>query len=514
MDTRLEKVLGKRIPEDSSPTRLTASRTPRWFVALGLLALAVYVCFLATNSAAVAAGPDSSGYLNSAKLLAAGKLRTELRVPPEIRRDAEFKAAHFSPLGFKLFPHHPDLVPSYPTGLPLHFAASGLVLGWKVGPFVVQLAAAAAAVWLCYLVGRKLGLSPVTAVAPASLLALFPVFIFTSIQTLSDTLATTWTLAALVFGLLAHERRAWAAACGAAFAMAVLVRPTNLLLAPALLVLIGADWRRLTLFVIGGLPGALWLGWYNHQLYGGVLQSGYGNALEAFALHYGVPTALHFAKWLALLLPPVVLALPLAAVAQRETSGRALVSLGLVFAAITGVYLFYDVSHDVWWCLRFILPAIAALLLAAGLGVESLARGPGARWPRGFRPLATSLLVLWAAGISWHWTRQLHVLYVPMYERAYGEMAELVRERVPANGVVVCSVMTGAIYYHTALPTLVYDSITPGEFAHYVALARGAGRPIYAAIFNIEEEEVLRTRCPGDWKQLAKVDNIGLWELQ
>ena len=116
-------------------------------------------------------------------------------------------------------------------------------------------------------------------------------------------------------------------------------------------------------------------------------------------------------------------------------------------------------------------------------------------------------------GASWYWTKKLHVLYVPIYERAYGEMAKVVRERVPANGVVVCSVMTGTLYYYTSLPTLVYDSIKPEEFAHYVALARQAGRPIYAAIFNIEEEEVLRTRCPGEWKRWATVDNIGLWEL-
>jgi hypothetical protein len=487
---------------------------PRWFLCVGLIALAGYICFLAVNSAAVAAGPDSSGYLNSAKLMAAGEFRTELRVPPEIQSQPEFKTAHFSPLGFKLFPHHPDLVPSYPTGLPLHFAAAGMILGWETGPFLVQLLAAAAAVGLCYMTGRELGLHYILAAAGAAILACFPVFIFTSIQTLSDTLATTWTLAALFCGLRAGTSRGWAAGCGAAFAMAVLVRPTNLLLAPGLMVLIGFDVKRLGFFLAGGLPGALWLGLYNHHLYGGALQSGYGNALEAFALHYGLPTAAHFGKWLALLLPAVLLLLPFVALSRRETRTRGLLALALVFTIITGVYLFYDVSHDVWWCLRFILPAVAALIPAGLLGLEALARGPGARWPRAFRVVAASVLVLWAAGASWYWTRQLHILYVPMYERAYGEMARIVRDRVPAHGIVVCSVMTGSLYYHTSLPTLVYDSITPEEFRRYVALARGAGRPIYAAIFNIEEEEVLRTRCPGEWKRLTGVDNIGLWILE
>src|SRR5688500_10016456 len=258
------------------PSYRSGGKAPRWFVYLGVFALAAYACFLAANSAAVAAGPDSSGYLNSAKLLAAGKFRTALRVPPEIRSQPDFKSVHFSPLGFKLFPHHADLVPSYPTGLPLHFAAAALIFGWETGPFLTQLLAAALAVWLCYMVGRELGLHYTIAASGAAILALFPVFIFTSIQTLSDTLATTWTLAALFCGLRANANRSWASACGAAFAIAVLVRPTNLLLAPALLVLIGFDVKRLSFFVLGGLPGAVWMSLYNHYLYGGVLRSGYG----------------------------------------------------------------------------------------------------------------------------------------------------------------------------------------------------------------------------------------------
>jgi hypothetical protein len=489
-------------------------KIPRWFLSLALLAFGAYILFLARHTVAVAAGPDSSGYFNSARLIAAGELRTQLRVPPEILSQPNLNRAHFSPLGFKLFPHHPDLVPSYPTGLPLHFAAAGKLLGWETGPYLVQILAAASAVWLCYLAARQLGLHYALATAGAAILAAFPVFIFTSIQTLSDTLATTWTLAALYCGLRARARRGWAVACGAALAMAVLVRPTNLLIAPGLIMLLGLNPRRLGLFVLGGLPGVIWLALYNHELYGGALRSGYGNTFEAFALHYGVPTALHFAKWLVLLLPAILLALPLGGLTRGAPRRRELAGLGLVFGAITGLYLFYDVSHDVWWCLRFILPAVAALILAGLLGAEALARRYRSGSFRHFRPAAAAVLVLWAAFASAYWVRQLHVLYVPGYEKAYGDMAQFVVERVPSHALVVCSVLTGTLYYYTDLPTLVYDSIKPEEFSRYVALARSADRPIYAAIFDIEEEEVLRTRCPGEWKRLASVGNIGLWQLQ
>ncbi|MBI4626342.1 MAG: glycosyltransferase family 39 protein [Verrucomicrobia bacterium] len=308
-------------PSEAGPSPVARSRAPRWFVWLGLVALAGYGVLLATNMSAVAGGSDSSGYLNSARLFAAGKIRTELRVPPEFA-GLELVRRHFSPAGFNRFPVHHALAPSYPWGFPLHLALGGRLLGWQVGPFLVQLLAAMAAVWLCYWTARELGLDFALAGAGAAMLAAFPVFIFTSIQTLSDTLATTWSLAALFCALRGRGSHGWAAACGASLAIAVLVRPTNLLIAPALIVLLGFDLRRLGWFVLGGVPGTLRLGLYNHHLYGGALRSGYGDILTAFALEFFRPTAVHFTKWLALFLPAVALALPLAALTHRDTRHR------------------------------------------------------------------------------------------------------------------------------------------------------------------------------------------------
>jgi hypothetical protein len=214
------------------------------------------------------------------------------------------------------------------------------------------------------------------------------------------------------------------------------------------------------------------------------------------------------------MLPPVVLLLPLAAFARRDTRRPELVALTLMIASNLGLYLFYDVSHDVWWCLRFILPAVAALILAALLGTEAFARGPGARWPSAFRPAAALVLAAWALTLSWYWIRHLHVLHVPGYERFYVEMGQVARERIPDNAVVVCSAYSGALYYHTELPTLMYEKLEPGEFGNYVTLAHQWDRPFYAVIFNIEEEEALRTRCPGSWTRITAVDNIGLWRLE
>lgn len=514
LETRAVPALGGAQAVEAAALGPGVATGPRWFLWFALAVLAAYGVFLGTTMSVVAGGADSSGYLNSARLLASGQLQTELRVPAEFGSPTSVDRFHFSPQGFVKFAVSPRLPPSYPTGLPLHFALAGKLFGWEVGPLLVQLLAALGAVVLCYASARELGVPWALAATGAVMLASFPVFIFTSIQTLSDTLATTWMLAAVWSALRGRRLPAWMLASGAALAMAVLVRPTNLLLAPGLLVLVGLDRRRLAAFFAGGIPGALWFMFYNQAQYGGPFTSGYGTIGSAFAAHYAWPTAVHFVKWLAVFLPAVVLVLPILAWSARGGAWRReLVALGLMGMAVFGIYLFYDVSHDVWWCLRFILPAVAALILASLLGLESLAAWAERRGGRRMRSYAAVGLSLWAAGASWYWTRNLHILYVPGYERIYAEAAQVMRERLPDNALVVCSAFSGAVYYYTPLATLIYDSIKPEEFASYVARARGAGRPIYAAVFDIEEEDSIQTRCPGPWRRLTVVGRIGLWEL-
>jgi 4-amino-4-deoxy-L-arabinose transferase-like glycosyltransferase len=472
-----------------------------------------YAVFIGQQAAIVAGGSDSSGYFNSARLLANGQLVDTLRLPPELGTSpATLRPAHFTPSGFMAAADRSHIIPTYPTGLPLHLAVAGKLLGWQWGPLLVVMAAAVGAVGLCYLVARELGLSPWLAAAGAIQLAVFPVFLFTSLQPLSDTLATTWSLAVVWAGLRARRSLPWAALAGVALAGAVLVRPTNLLLAPALLVLLGLDWRRLALCALGGLPGAVWLLIYNHQLYGNAFSSGYGDIFAAFAVSYGAPTALHFAKWLTLLLPSVALVLPFAALTRPELRGRPLLAFALVFAAITGCYAFYEVSHEVWWCLRFILPAVPALILAGLLGVEALARGPGMRWPRAFRPVVAGALALWALGSAVFWAPRLVVLMVPYYEQAYAEGALAARERLPKNALVAGLSFSGALYYYTDFAVLRWDQVEPQEFAAYAQRAHEAGRPVCAVLFESEEADAFR-RCPGAWALLAKVRNVGLWQL-
>lgn len=483
-----------------------------WWLGAGVLAL--YALFLGWNFSPYAGGADSSGYLNSARLLAGGEFAAEPRIPAEFGPEERAIRQHFQPHGFVPFDGNPRLSPTYPVGVPLHLALAGTLIGWATAPVVVGAGAALAALALMYAVGRQFGLPPVLAAAGAGILAAYPVFVFMSVQPLSDTPATAWCLGAVWAALRARERRGWALAAGAALAMAVLVRATNLLLLPTLVVLLGLDWRRLGLAFLGGLPGALWLGYYQQSLYGSPFRSGYVDITEAFGWAYGWPTTLHFVQWLALLLPAALLVLPWRAATALAGRTREGVALALWFLAFATFYVFYGISHEVWWNLRFILPGTPALILSGLLGVEGIARARPAWSAQRWRLGAAASLLVWATALGAYWTDRFHLLLTKTYERAYADTASAARQHFAAGTLVVAGLHSGALVYYTDLPLLRWEFVRPEQFARFRARATEAGRPIGAILHQIEEAEALRKNCPGSWTRVATVRDFSLWRLE
>jgi hypothetical protein len=485
---------------------------PPWFRWLGVAALAAYAIFLVRHTTIVAGGSDSSGYLNSARLLAAGRLQADLRLPDVVNPETLRRYA-FQPLGFSVFPGQSQLTPTYPSGLPLHYALAGRILGWKIGPQAVQVGAALAVAFLTYAVARQLGLMPWFAFAGSAAVAVFPPLLFTAIQPLSDTLATAWCLAAMGAALKSRHLDRWAGAAGFAFGVGVLVRPTNIALLPALIAFIGLRRQALLLLLAGGVPPAAWLGFYNHALYGGVLRTGYPGIEDAFRWEYVAPTALHFARWLAVFLPAIFLVLPFVTLFRRATRTREVLALALWFGGIAAVYVCYAISHESWSCLRFLLPAIPALVFAALLGLETLWQTLPARSSHSLRIGSAVVLVLWTVAGSWHWTRKLGTLFIPGYEQVYADAMTMARARFPANTLVVAAQASGSLYHDTPFPVLRWDRTNPVEFSDYARRAAAAGIPIGAVLFKHEETETFNERCPGEWTRLGGVGNVGLWQL-
>src|SRR5438552_4342009 len=181
-----------------------------------LIAAAVpYFVVLLRNTCFFPGGPDTSGYMNEAKLLARGRLRAPL---PQIQTfgfgDDEIYL--FTPFGFAPGGHE-TMVPTYPAGLPLHMVVVTWFGGWDRAPFLIAPLAAIGCLFLCYAVGRELGLAPVWAVIAPLILASFTVFIHLAIQPASDVVALMWALAAIFCALRARRQPFMAAMAGVGF---------------------------------------------------------------------------------------------------------------------------------------------------------------------------------------------------------------------------------------------------------------------------------------------------------
>jgi hypothetical protein len=475
--------------------------------------LAIYALFLSLFGSGAAAASDSSGYLNCARMLAEGKLAIPLRAVPGLplglASDRELAA-----LALRLGPAPGTLVPTYPVGLPLHLAAASWLVGWGGAGVVVNAVAALSALLLLFALGRHLGLPPAWAFACVVLLAVFPVTIRSFTWVMSDGLATTWCIAAVYCAFRAREGgERWALLAGVSLGFAVLVRPTNALLLVAVAAVLPLRPRPLAALVAGGLPAAVFLGFYNHALFGKALATGYSDVPSLLAWSYFLPRIRHFGAWIARFLSPIAL-LAWAVSAYRAFRGdRRHLALFLWVCAIVGFYAFYLYSVETWWYLRFILPAMPALLLGAALAGLELGRntlaGARSRFARalvGAAPLAVFVLAtvlslasvwkfrLWTAGEN-----------LTVYERA----SALVAERVGPGAVVVSKIFSGAVYFYTAHPVIRYDNISPRTWARFAEHLRASGTPVCALLLSHEVEK-LRVTTGAPWVEIGALGNARL----
>jgi hypothetical protein len=212
-------------------------------------------------------------------------------------------------------------------------------------------------------------------------------------------------------------------------------------------------------------------------------------------------------------MPAVLLILPLGALRSWRRRWRDLAALGLWAAAFIWFYAYYDVSRDVWWCLRFILPAFPPIILAGLLGLEDLCGTLPARFISSGRVVAAAVLGLWILGATHHWTKKLNAVGGPSFDGAYEDVCAWSAANLPRNTVVACMAPSGSFYYYTSLPILRWDQIEPSHFRTYGSALLQAGRPLYAVLFAFEQESALKEHMPGRWEKITTVHDVGIWKL-
>ena len=421
-------------------------------VILVVFALLLGAVLIANRSESVF-GADSSGYANLARMLDRGETTRALPVPGD------------PPLGFFALPGE-RMASFYPIGLPLHMALFARIGGWSHAPYLVNPLAGVMLVLLTFWLGRRLH-SELAGLIAALLMGCCAVFVFQALQPMSDVLAAMWSVAAIVAAVEGRDRPRFDLLAGFCFGVAVLVRPTSVVMLLPLAPALAGRPARIALFLLGGIPTALILAWYNLDTFGSLLASGYDaiGVTRDFAPAYFGPRAWHYARWTVELLGPVAV---LAAIGGFVVARQRWMLLTW-FATFFVFYSFY-LWYDEWWYTRFLLPAYPAMAVAAGIAIAHvIAR----------RRMAGVLLVVVALAWEGRQLARFSVLSTDEDQHQSRVPVEWAARALPPRSLVFAKEYSGSLLYYSEHRPVRWDLGTPGL------------EPRYALLMEHEEEAFL-----------------------
>jgi glycosyl transferase family 2 len=489
---------------------------------IGLLAAVIALAIGAWWNTFAAGGSDSHCYLGQARLFAQG--RTSLREPLSL--DVAWPAAGltFAPAGFIPSPvAEGSSVAICSAGLSLAMAPliflEPLSKTWSERiAFLIVPGLGALAVWLTFVIGRRLG-GPLVGVVSAALLACDPIFLYQIVQPMSDVPAAALWLAVVVMVTGPSPRSALSG--GLAGSLAITTRPNLLPLAAVVALYVAAtayreEGPRAALvqpvaFGFGLVPGGMVVAGFQLAMYGSPLKSGYGDAAGLFAVAHLVPNLRLYLGWLLEVHGPFLGLGLLAPFVLRATNDRRNGSITVLLLALVATtlacYLPYLV-FDSWWYIRFLLPAVPLLIVLTVLVFHrALAFVPGLVLAR------APVLILGAALLGAWWVKVADdrmAFKLWQLERHFIDAGHYAA-RLPGSAVVLTVKDSGSVRFYAKHPTVSWNVLEPDWLDPALETLRQKGRKPYLLI-EADEEERFKTRFAGqsrlaslDWPPVAQI---------
>jgi 4-amino-4-deoxy-L-arabinose transferase-like glycosyltransferase len=466
-----------------------------------------------------AGGSDSYGYVSQAY----GWARGELPEPIPIPFGLPFPSSDLiqTPLGYSVGQRPHTMAPIYAPGLPLLMALGILVAG-SYGPFAVTPICAVLLVWFTFALGRRVA-GPTAGLAAAVVVAVAPVVVFQSLWPMSDVPAGALWTAALAASLGSSRRHAVAA--GACTAIGLLIRPNLLPLVavPLFAVATSATGRerriRLSLFALPVAPVPILVAALNTAWHGSPANLGYGAARELYRPENIWPNVKLYAVWFWQSESPWALVglLALLPSAWRRADRRALaVSLLMMIAAFL-CYVAYT-PFEVWWYLRFLLPAAGATAAVIATGLVTLARAT--RSPFGRMAAVATLWMLVTTAISFAWSAGVFGR-LRAGERRYVDIGEFVAQALPSNAALLSGQHSGSLRFYGGRMTLRFDFMDKEWASRAAAEIERAGFHPYAMLDDFELPQFrwqfgLAPDSPLPWPVVARMRDLGgmtIWDL-
>jgi hypothetical protein len=353
-----------------------------------------------------------------------------------------------------------------------------VMLVGRDGVFWLTPVAAAALVWLAFLLGRRLAGGMAGSVA-AVLIASSPIVLFQTLQPMNDIVCAALWIAAFVLATSESPRRPWWA--GFASGMAILVRPNLAPVAVPMMVASGWGAKSIVEFAMGMLPGLAILFGLNSALYGNPVSSGYGDPNQLFSVSFVPDNLGNYGRAIydtQNLFP--VLALPAPFVLAGAARRAAVLAL-VIALTICGLYVVYRPFPE-WWYLRFLLPALVLLITvasAAAVRVALDAKMGGV--------VAIAAVILTLIGVRTAKDRQAFDLQ--RLEGRFRDMGALVASRLPDRAVLITVWESGSVRFHAGREVVLWDALDPDWLDRAAAWLNDHGHPAYILVERREENE-------------------------
>jgi dolichyl-phosphate-mannose-protein mannosyltransferase len=442
-------------------------------------------------------GADSYGYVGQARLLADGRLTDTIPVS----RDYQWPNVEYTltPLGFTKGQSPGVIAPIYPPGLPLLLAPFAAVSEKAI--YCVVPVFGVLLIWMTYRFGAASG-DAVAGALGAVLLAISPTFLYQVVQPMSDVPCAACWLAALVVASRGSMRGSTGS--GALCSLAILIRPN---LAPLTIVVAGlavtagslGRVRRGLAFLAALAPGLVVLGWIQQVRYGSPWASGYGTASDMFSLAYVAPNLARYPRWITEGQTPFIwLSLGAPLWIARRATNRVLAWMGLLLCAAVWMayipYMFFQL-HE-WFYTRFLLPAIAIMVVFASACTLAVVRSMPAIW----RIPAMAILTIAVGAASLTYAQRNGAFDIRNQERKYRLAGEFVRTQGPSNAFVLAAQHSGSIRYYANRPTLRWDLLSPTRLDQVLATFRAHGyEPLL--VIDVGEYDSFRERFEATGQQ-------------
>ena len=456
-------------------------------------------------------GADAYGYVNQAYDWASGQLPRP--IPINVRLPFPASDELQTPLGYRLGQQPHTMVPTYAPGLPLLMAVSLLAGG--CGPFFVVPICAVLLVWFTFRLGERAA-GPLTGLLAALVVIVSPAVIYQAAWPMSDVPAgALWTGAAL-FSL--GNRRRDALAAGLFAAMGLLVRPNLLVLSAVPLLQIAWNsrgthrWARVFLYGVPLVVPVVLVAILNTMWYGAPSNSGYGAARELYLWPNVWPNIKLYSSWLWQSESPWVLVgiLPFVPPFHRHANRSVIVFCVLFALATFACYASYS-QFEVWWYLRFLLPAAGAVAVLIAAGLASIPR----TLPQPFGAIVAGVVVWLFCASTLTFASGAGVFgRLAKSERRYVDIGEFVADDLPKNAAIFTMQHSGSVRFYSGRLTLRYDWVKKEWAKDVPSGLEHAGYHPYLLIDDFEMVQVreqfgLPADVPLPWPVRARMRDMG-----